>query len=41
MDNIKTIALGILLLLAMATAQTLCYEIDEASERDTGSNLTM
>lgn len=40
MGDIKTIALGLLLLLAMATAHTICYEIDEASERGTSSNST-
>lgn len=29
MDNIKTIALGILLLLVIALAHTICYEIDD------------
>lgn len=40
MDNIKTLALGLLLLLAMATAQTICYELDETSDLGTGSNQT-
>lgn len=40
MDNIKTLALGLLLLLAMATAQTICYELDETSELGTNSNQT-
>ena len=40
MDNIKTLALGLLLLLAMATAQTICYELDETSELSTSSNKT-
>lgn len=40
LDNIKTLALGLLLLLAMATAQTICYELDETSERVASSNQT-
>lgn len=40
LDNIKTLALGLLLLLAMATAQTICYELDETSELGTSSNQT-
>lgn len=40
LDNIKTLALGLLLLLAMATAQTICYELDETSDLGTGSNQT-
>lgn len=40
MDNIKTIAWGLLLLLTIALAHTICYELDEAPERDTSSNST-